>query len=193
MTGFKGDEFFHSKDTYLDFNISDFWRWAFGNLLDNTKRGALAEYLIQRALGLDTSETQEDWSSYDILYNDIPIEVKSAAYIQAWNLGNSKLSDILFSIRPASFYDETTSTYSSLKSRNSKIYIFSVYEEVEKSRVDVSDLSKWGFYIVPTVELDRHFPSQKTISLKSLMATIKPVRQDWFNLKSAVDKVIPTL
>ena len=193
MTGFTGDELFHSDGMYLDFSISDFWRWAFGNLLDNTKRGALAEYIIQRALELDTSGTQADWGSYDILYNGVPIEVKSAAYIQAWNLDNSKLSNISFSIRPASFYDEATNTYSSSKSRNNKLYIFAVYEELDKLLVDVSDLSKWCFYVVQTKELDSNFPDQKTISLKSLLTKIKPLRYDWFSLKTAVDKSVSAL
>lgn len=70
MKGFTGDELFHDNGKeWLDFKISDFWRWAYGNLLDNTKRGALAEYMIQRALGLDTSGTQTDWGAYDIDYN----------------------------------------------------------------------------------------------------------------------------
>jgi hypothetical protein len=31
--------------------VSDFWRWGFSNLTDNTTRGVLAEFLVASALG----------------------------------------------------------------------------------------------------------------------------------------------
>ncbi len=189
MNGFTGDELFHDDGTFLDFSISDFWRWAFGNLLDNTKRGALAEYIIQRALELDTSGTQADWGAFDILYNDKRIEVKSAAYVQAWNLDNEKYSNISFSIRPTHAWNDSTNTYSNSKMRNNELYIFAVYEELDKLHVDVSDLSKWSFYVVPTRLLNSVFPTQQTITLNTLLNKVKPTRYGWFELKSAVDNL----
>jgi hypothetical protein len=32
--------------TGLDATVSDFWRWAFSDLRDNTTRGILAEFLV---------------------------------------------------------------------------------------------------------------------------------------------------
>lgn len=194
MKVFTGGEFFHDGENIkLDFGIFDFWRWAYGNLLDNTKRGALAEYLIQKALALDTSGTQSDWEAFDITYKNNRIEVKSAAYIQAWNLNNDKYSDISFSIRQTYAWDEKTTSYNNVKLRNNDIYIFAVYEEHEKSKADISDISKWGFYVVLTKTIDNCFPGQKTITLNSLLCKIAPLRHSWHELKAAVDELIKTL
>ncbi len=34
----------------LDAAVSDFWRWAFSDLRDNTVRGVLAEFIVAAAL-----------------------------------------------------------------------------------------------------------------------------------------------
>ena len=196
MKIFKGEEKFYigknsaGEENKLPFGICDFWQWAYGNLLDNTKRGALAEYIVQRALAMDTSVTQADWGAYDIFYRGQRIEVKSSAYIQAWNLDNDKISDIIFSIRDTHAWDEQTLKYSEEQIKNNDIYIFAVYEEKDKTTTDISDLSKWGFYVVKTTILDSHFPKQKTISLSSLKRKINPPRLSWNELKAAVDSLV---
>ncbi len=184
-----GEENFHTQNENLPFSVVDFWRWAYGNLLDNTKRGALAEYLVQRALGLDTSTTQTDWGEYDVLYGNIRIEVKCAAYIQAWNLDNDKYSKITFSIRPAYAWDEQTYKYNTEQKNNNDAYIFAVYEEKDKQHVDICDLSKWGFYVVPTAEIVRCFKGHKTVTLESLQSATKVVRCRWGEIKKAVDSL----
>ena len=190
MKIFNGEERFHfGKDRQLSFQISDFWKWAYGNLLDNTKRGALAEYLVQQALG--TAEgTQADWGAYDIDYRGNKIEVKSAAYIQAWNLNNDRYSDIIFSIRDTYAWDEFTAKYGDEQLRHNDFYVFAVYEEKDKAATDISDISKWGFYVVKTTLLNSLFPKQKTISLSSLKNTINPPRLSWSELKGALDSLI---
>lgn len=191
MKIFTGEEQFHiGAGNDLPFGIGDFWKWAYGNLLDNTRRGALAEYIIQKALGLDTSGTQSDWNAYDIDYRGKKIEVKSAAYIQAWNLSNDKYSRITFSIRDTYAWDARTAKFNDKKIKNNDIYIFAVYEEKDKTATDISDIAKWGFYVVETTTLDALFPRQKTISLSSLLKKINPPRLCWGELKSAVDRLI---
>ena len=196
MKIFKGGENFYigknntGEEIKLPFGICDFWKWAYGNHLDNTKRGALAEYIVQRALGMDTSGTQADWGVYDIFYRGKRIEVKSAAYIQAWNLDNDKFSHIIFSIRDTHAWDAQTAKYAAEQIKNNDIYIFAVYEEKDKSAIDISDLSKWGFYVVKTTILDSCFPKQKTVSLNSLKSKINPPRRTWNELKAAVDNLV---
>lgn len=185
-----GGDHFHNDNKELPFNVGDFWGWAYGNLLNNTQRGALAEYLVQRALELDTSGTQVDWGEYDVLYKNKRIEVKSSAYIQAWNLNNDKYSDIIFSIRPAYVWDEKTYKYGDKRENNNDIYVFSVFEEKDKSKVDICDLSKWGFYVVSTKELLRHFKGHKTVTLNSLLTATNTKRCSWSELKSVIDALL---
>jgi hypothetical protein len=40
--------------------IDDFWGWAYGNLMTNTHRGILAEFLVGSALGVLASPCRED-------------------------------------------------------------------------------------------------------------------------------------
>lgn len=39
---------FHGEDTGL--SVVDFWSWAYSDLLNNTDRGVLAEYIVHSAL-----------------------------------------------------------------------------------------------------------------------------------------------
>ena len=64
--------------------IKDFWQWAYSNLIDNTVRGKLAEFLVACALGIEKAITQP-WAEFDLLSNEgVSIEVKTSGYIQAW-------------------------------------------------------------------------------------------------------------
>ena len=58
---FTGDETISGSTTLLDY-----WRWAHSNLVDNTERGAFAEFLVHMAVGA-ASKTRTNWDKYDIL------------------------------------------------------------------------------------------------------------------------------
>ena len=64
--------------------LVNFWQWAYSDLLGNTERGYVAEYLVALACNLD-NEPRISWDSYDLkLKNGIKVEVKSSAYLQTW-------------------------------------------------------------------------------------------------------------
>ncbi|MBQ7348825.1 MAG: hypothetical protein IJW47_02400, partial [Clostridia bacterium] len=115
----KGKEKFNVDKKEQDFSVCDFWSFAFGDLLDNTRRGALAEFIVAKALKIDTEVPRRDWSEYDLYYNGIRIEVKCSAYIQSWNLNTYKISELRFSISPAQVFDDATARYVGEKQRNS--------------------------------------------------------------------------
>ena len=52
MEQLNGNEPFtlHGSDTSII--LQDFWRWSCSDLLNNTQRGVLAEFLVHSALGL---------------------------------------------------------------------------------------------------------------------------------------------
>jgi hypothetical protein len=63
--------------------IVDFWQWAYSDLLQNTTRGVLAEYIVAVLLGLD-EKPRNPWTSYDLkLANGKTVEVKTMSRLQA--------------------------------------------------------------------------------------------------------------
>ena len=97
-------------------SLSDYWRWNASDLLNNTLRGSYCEFIVSAALGIDLSGTNDDWTPYDISFpynwvcngesrDEVRIEVKSCAYLQAWWQGDGRLSNIQFSIRPTRAWD----------------------------------------------------------------------------------------
>ena len=84
---------------YNDNKISDllsFWQWAYSDLVGNTERGVLAEYIVACALGIN-NEDRILWGRYDLVTpQGVTIEVKTSGYIQTWE--QQKLSNIKFGI-----------------------------------------------------------------------------------------------
>lgn len=148
-----------------DKTVQDFWRWGFSNILTNNLRGILAEFIVGTALD-NQAETRIEWDSFDLKYKGKKIEVKSAAYIQAWH--NGELSKISFSIGPKKEYNYETNKYSLLAKRHADIYVFCLLKEVNVDKVDPLDTKQWDFYIILTTKLNQQFPLQKTISLSSI-------------------------
>ena len=70
-----------STMTHLD--KQEFLAWAYDDLLTNTTRGVLAEYIVATALGI-RGTTRIEWDRYDLQIDGIGVEVKSAAYVQTW-------------------------------------------------------------------------------------------------------------
>jgi hypothetical protein len=41
--------------------LHDFWAWSYSDLINNTQRGALAEFIVAEAVG-DTRDVRVDWT-----------------------------------------------------------------------------------------------------------------------------------
>jgi len=151
------------NDSPIGYKMLDFWKWGMSNILSNTDRGALAEFIVATAVGFD-KPIRNDWSEYDLLANGaIKIEVKSAAYIQVW--GQANLSTIRFSIKESSYWDSKTNTYSD-KKRHSDLYVFCLLKHKEQKTIDPLKLEQWEFYVVKTEVINIY--KGKSISLSSL-------------------------
>lgn len=167
-----GTEQFITEQGKVTADVTDFWRWSGSNLLENTYRGMLAEFLVARALELD-SITRAEWGLYDLLYGDIRIEVKSSAYIQSWE--QAELYKPRFDIHvPVSE-----------GKRQSDVYIFSLLNEKERDKINPLDLNQWDFYIVKTSAINSTFDSQKSVAL-SMVEPIA-IKVKFGEIKKAVD------
>jgi hypothetical protein len=195
MKLYRNDELFNYDGTYLDFSVGDCLNYTFGDLSNNTTRGAIAEYIVAKALEIDTSEHRKDWLDYDLIYKDkqdkdIRIEVKASGYIQSWNEHEDFISNIVFSIKPSKDYDKEHHIFLDHKTRKSDIYIFCLLAEKSKEKLSATDLSQWQFYVVPTKSIDEKCGNQQIISLNRLKTLFDVREVDYYNLKSEVDKLL---
>jgi hypothetical protein len=162
-----GQETFLSKSELKKMRLVDFWRWSTSDLLTNTTRGILAEYIVATDLGVDEI-LRNDWEPYDLTSEDgMKIEVKSSAYIQTWN--QSQLSKIIYNIKPATKYNPITNRFDGKPQRHSDYYIFCLLHHIDQETINPLDLDQWTFYVLDSRTLDKELPNQKTITLSSLL------------------------
>lgn len=120
--------------------------------------------------------------AYDLLSPDgIRVEVKSSAYIQAWE--SEHPARISFRIAPAKSLD-ASGNYSanSQYCRHSDVYVFCVWTAMSRER---TYLFIYGFYVIATKTLDQKVPNQKTITFQSLLS-LHPRKVDYFGLYEAI-------
>ena len=178
-----GDENFSLRGEPLDLQLSAFWQWFASDLVSNAMRGVLAEFLVASALGL-AGGTRNQWDAFDLLLADgTRLEVKSAAYLQSW--AHSKLSKIVFTIRPTRAWSSETNRLSSALRRQADIYIFCLLAHRKKTTLDPMRIEQWKFYLLNSAVLDERHPSQKTISLASLLK-LEPLEATFENLAERV-------
>ena len=68
----------------LDATVKDLWAFCMSDLKMNNVRGYLAEFIVSEAVG--ATGKRIEWDAYDVLSpSGVRIEVKSSAYMQAWD------------------------------------------------------------------------------------------------------------
>ena len=104
-----GTETFHRNGTPFGFQLQDFWRWCYSDLLSNAARGRLAEYLV--AFDLEVADgVRNEWIAYDMKTSEgLMVEVKSASYIQTWT--QRRDSTITFDVRPTLGWNPDTAEF----------------------------------------------------------------------------------
>ncbi len=165
-----GDESFHVGGVSIGATLLDYWRWSGSELLSNVQRGVLAEFLIARTLDV-THEPRVEWAPWDLrTRSGVTVEVKSAAYWQAWP--QRRPSDITFDIAPRKqVWDVATNETTTLPEprRLADVYVFCVLGRRTCPRnTDPLDVDQWAFYVLGGAFLDRERPAQKTIGIDPL-------------------------
>ncbi len=146
--------------------VSDFWSWAYSDILSNRNRSVFAEFLVASTLG-QTNEPRVEWDAVDVRYKGKGIEVKSAAYWQSWN--QTKRSVIRFDIAKKYGWDSKTDERTKVKVRSSDCYVFCVLGRVDdEEKPDVLDIDQWKFYVVSTKVINDTFKEQRSIGLSSV-------------------------
>jgi hypothetical protein len=112
---------------------------------------------------------RKEWEAFDLETADgIKIEVKSAAYVQAWK--QERRSRIHFGVAKRRAWSAVTNRLSEMASRHADVYVFAHLSHEDRATIDPLDLSQWKFYVLPTKTLESRERSQHSITLPSLRA-----------------------
>ncbi len=164
-----GDERFTHGAEQLPFTLRDFWCWSTSDLLNNTTRGVLAEFLVASALDLSPSGVRDPWAAYDLITaHGLKIEVKSAAYLQSWT--QKRASSIIFKVPKTRAWDADTNEMATDQVRQADVYVFALLGHGDKATVNPLDVSQWQFFVLPSFVLNERTRSQHSITLKSIEA-----------------------
>ncbi|SFQ05948.1 hypothetical protein [Pseudomonas borbori] len=181
-----GEEPLIVNDKSVALDLLSFWQWSSSDLISNSLRGVLAEYIVASTVGCNTG-VRTEWDAYDLkTESGIRIEVKSAAYLQSWS--QKKLSNISFSVRPAHGWDAESNSRSKIKIRPSHVYVFCVLKHKEKSTVNPLNMDQWGFYCINTTKLNNALGSQKSISHSRLLS-LEPIKSSYLDLAETIKSV----
>ena len=184
-----GKEQFTYDSKPVNANISDFWKWFASNLVTNSLRGVLAEFIVALSIG-KTKDIRLEWDAVDLITDSgIGIEVKSSAYIQSW--AQESYSKISFGIQQTKGWDAKTNIYTGELKRYSDVYVFCVLYEKDQDKINPLDLDQWDFYVLPTKVLDEGLGNQATLTLDSLLKR-GPVKTDFFHLKNVIEQSVKT-
>jgi len=180
------EEKFRDGSNNLDFNLLSFWQWSSSDIVSNSTRGILAEYIVGKALEcIKDDDIRDEWGAYDLItQGGLRIEVKSAAYVQSWQ--QSRLSKISFKVPKTFGWDKETNKFDKEKKRQADVYVFALLSHKDKKTVNPLDISQWKFFVLPTKVLDERERSQHSITLLSLKKLTDSV--SFFELGQAVDK-----
>jgi len=177
-----GTECFTLANQRLSINLLSFWQWSASDLIGNTSRGCLAEYIVAMALGL-TDGVRNDWEAYDLQFEKWNIEVKVSAYLQSWF--QKRLCRPSFSIRPARKWDPCTGEMGREVRRHAHLYVFCLHDHQEKDTLNPLDLDQWSFYVVPTIRIETNYPKAERIDLSGILS-LSPYVASYSDLRDRV-------
>lgn len=160
--------------------VADFWKFALSDLRMNNTRGYLAEFLVAMALGLGDVRRVE-WDAYDLLLDGIRVEVKSSAYLHAWE--QPRPSRIAFGGLQGTRYHPRHGYDPGGKRLNAKVYVSCVQTAGTHDGYNPLDVSQWAFYIVKRSALERY--GRRSIGLESVKS-LSGGETLWSDLRDAV-------
>ncbi len=164
----------------------DYWRFQFSNFWDAQEE--VAEFLVAKALGLDLPHNKNGWTTFDILYKEKRVEVKTSAYFHSWR-GDGKVSGRrVFGIpKTVGQHDEKRE----VPERQNDVYVFCLNLGNSFESSDPFEMAHWEFYVVPTSIINHEFGDRNMVSLDRL----KTITPEWgkvlySQLKAAVDAAL---
>lgn len=147
----------------LDATVKDLWAFCMSDLKMNNVRGYLAEFIVSEAVG--ATGKRIEWDAYDVLSpSGVRIEVKSSAYMQAWD--QRRPSKIVFTGLTGRTWspqqgESPESTY------NADVFVFCVQTAITHEAYDPLDINQWEFYVLSRESVVA--TTYKSLSLPALL------------------------
>ncbi len=147
-----------------DASVSDFWAWAYSDLILNIDRAVFAEFIVGRALDV-TEGTRRVWDCVDHKYKGKKIEVKATGCAQRWRQGK-KRSPPSFDIakRVCVKWGEPAAEDGAPAIRSADCYVFCIHTDKEAATANALDLNHWKFLVISKEKLNREFGDQKSVA-----------------------------
>jgi len=178
-----GQERFHQEGQDLGVDLLDFWRWSASDLVGSIIRERLAEYIVARAVGIDTSGAPYQWETADLKTpSGVNVAVTSAAYVQG--VHQTKESAALFLIRAARPQGGTAARRGVKSGGRSGVRVFALLCHRDKATIDPLNVRQWHFYVLPSAAFGSR---RRSITLKSL-AKLCGDGFSFDNLREAVER-----
>lgn len=186
-----GYEEFTFDGVSQNINLIDFWRFRYSNIYDI--QGALAEFIVAKALGIPKAHNIDYWTLWDITYRDLRIEVKETSYYHPWNEGGKVSESRSFGITKAnSRYAESATgsvdaSFQNVFERQNDLYVFCLNIGTTPEESFPLNLNHWEFFVIPTSVINEKCQNNKTISLNRVRKLAPALRYD--QLKEEIDKI----
>lgn len=163
----------------------DFWESKFSNIYN--MQDVIAEFIVEKALGIDKAQNIDYLTLYDILYKNFRIEIKETSYYHPWNENGKISKQRMFGITKANSNYETVEMENKFERQND-IYVFCLNIGDTKESSNPMNLNNWEFYIIPTSVINKECRDNKKISLNRVRKLTKKVTYD--KLKEKIDEII---
>ena len=169
-------------------DLTEFQRWATGNLVENRNRGIFGEWLVGQALGvIGDDEVRQEWDAVDLHFAGLTIEVKTSGISQTWNQSGSSTPRFGIALQKRAGFAETDDwiVYDEPK-RSADVYVFCLHRSVPATNENVADPESWSFWVIATSTLDDELGGQSSVGISTLDQLAEPV--GWSELKAAVER-----
>ena len=189
MMEMTGHEEFTFDGVSLGSELIDFWRFRYSNIYDI--QGALAEFIVAKALGHTKADNTDFWTLWDITYHDLRIEVKETSYYHPWNKDGKVSESRSFGITKANsrYAESATGTvaadFQNKYERQNDLYVFCLNTGNTPEESYPLNLNHWEFYVIPTRVINETCGDRKTITLRNVRKLAPALRYD--QIKAAVD------
>jgi hypothetical protein len=168
-----------------DATVSDFWAWAYSDLILNIDRAVFAEFVVGCALGATTG-TRRTWDCADHEYNGKKIEVKATGLAQRWRRGKQRsVPSFDIAKRVCIKWGEPAVEAGAPTVRSADCYVFCIHTELDAASANALDLSKWKFLVISKQKLNRIFGDQKSAACSVIKKYCKET--NFGGLRHAVD------
>jgi len=164
----------------------DYWRFQFSNIWDLYEE--VAEFIVNKALGIEVPFNKNGSTLYDIAYKGKRVEVKATAYYHPWRKEGEYSNSRVFSIAETIGQHNEKGTF---PVRHNDVYVFCLNTGKNQMDADPFEMSHWEFFVVPTSIIDEKCGHNKSISLGRLrVITPEEGKVPYRKLKAAIETAL---